>query len=190
MRTAIRATQHHYHDLIAHFLALGPRDRSLRFGWALTDEQIVAYVESLLDSGDTVLIVAEPGRGISGVLHLESMGCGVTLGLSVSPQARGLGIGTLLMQRAALLARVHGVRTVFVRSLSRNAALQRLGVRLRMKVVCAPPAVPERLEGPVADARDPASAQPITLADDALRSQWNGASSDLRLPEVAEAVLP
>jgi GNAT superfamily N-acetyltransferase len=189
MRTAIRATQHHYHDLIAHFLALGPRDRFLRFGLAMTDEQIVAYVESLVDGADTVLIVAEPGRGVSGVLHMESMGCGVTLGLSVSPQARALGIGTLLLQRAALLARVHGLRTLFVRNLSRNEALQRLGLRLRMRVVGAS-TLSEHRDVPVTDARDPALALRITLADDALRSQWNGASSDLRLPEVAEAVLP
>ena len=189
MRTAIRATQHHFHDLASHFLALGPGDRLLRFGWAITDAQTVAYVESALASDDTVLVADEPLRGISGVLHLESMGSGVTLGLSVSARSRGLGIGTLLLQRAKLLARAQGLRTLYVRNLSVNATLQRLALRLGMVVACAPSARDTGLKAPASVRLEAASAPIITLADDRLRPQWNGAPAGARMRNLTEPVL-
>jgi GNAT superfamily N-acetyltransferase len=189
MRTAIRATQQHFHDLASHFLALGPGDRRWRFGWALTDAQIVAYVESLLASDDTVLVVAEPLRGISGVLHLESMGSGVTLGLSVSARSRGLGIGTLLLQRAKLLARTQGLKTLYLRNLSANSTVQRLALRLGMSVACEQSARGFDLQVPAPERRDAVSARMITLADDSLRPQWNGAPAGAGLPDLIEPVL-
>jgi GNAT superfamily N-acetyltransferase len=189
MRTAIRATQQHFHDLASHFLALGPGDRRWRFGWALTDAQIVAYVESLLASDDTVLVVGEPLRGISGVLHLESMGSGVTLGLSVSARSRGLGIGTLLLQRAKLLARAQGLTTLYLRNLSANSTVQRLALRLGMTVACARSARGAALQAPAPQPPDAVSAPMITLADDSLRPQWNGAPAGARLPDLIEPVL-
>jgi hypothetical protein len=178
----------HFHDLAGHFLALSPNDRFLRFGWVMSDAAIVAYVESMFVSDDTALVVVEPGRGISGVLHLESMGCGVNLGLSVSAWARSLGIGTLLLQRAGLLARMRALTTVFVRNLNFNTPLQRLALRLGMRVACAPNALTMSLEIPPANGHAAVLDElrgKITLADDSLRSQWNGVSADalLDLPE-------
>ena len=189
MRTAIRATQHHFHDLAGHFLALGSGDRLLRFGSVMTDAQIVAYVESVLGCADTVLIVAEPLRGISGVLHLESMGCGVTLGLSVSARSRGLGIGTLLLQRAELLACARGLGALFVRNLTLNTALQRLALGLGMNVVWEPSALATSLAVPAAAGGDALSKVKITLADDSLRPQWNGFMPGTSLADSTEPVL-
>ena len=188
MRTAIRPTHLHFPDLAGPFLALSPNDRFLRFGWVMSDAGIVAYVESMFVSDDTALVVVEPSRGISGVLHLESMGCGVNLGLSVSAWARSLGIGTLLLQRAGLLARARALTTVFVRNLNFNTPLQRLALRLGMRVACAPNALTMSLEIPPANghaARLDEFRGKITLADDSLRSQWNEVSPDalLDLPE-------
>jgi GNAT superfamily N-acetyltransferase len=192
MRTVICPTPLHFHDLAGHFLALGSYDRFLRFGSVMSDAWIVAYVESLFASADAVFVVDEPGRDISGALHLESMGRGVALGLSVSAWARGLGIGTLLLQRAGLLARARGLETLFVRNLNLNAALQHLARRLGMSVACPPTALTTSLEVPAAsrrDARHVGFAAKITLADDSLRSQWNGAPPDASLPDLREAIL-
>ena len=176
MKTAMHLTQLHFHDLARHFLTLSSGDRFLRFGWVMTDVEIVAYLERVLASVDSALVVVEPDGDISGVLHLESMGCGVNLGLSVSAWARNLGIGTLLLQRASLVARARGVTTLFVRNLNFNTALQRLGLRLGMRVACAPKALTMSLEIPPANghvARLDEFRGKITLADDSLRSQWN-----------------
>jgi hypothetical protein len=189
MRTATRLTRPHFRDLVSHFLALSSGDRFLRFGWVLTDVEIVAYLEGMFASADSAWVMVEPDRDISGVLHLESMGCGVNLGLSVSAWARNLGIGTFLLQQAGLLARARTLTTLFVRNLNFNTALQHLALRLGMRVACAPDALTTSLEVPPANghvARLDEFRGEITLADDSLRSQWNGASPDpsrLDLPE-------
>jgi len=191
VRTAIHLTQLHFHKLASHFLALSSGDRFFRFGWVMTDVEIVSYVESMFVSGDRALVVVEPDRDISGVLHLESMGCGVNLGLSVSAWARNSGIGTLLLQRADLLARARALTTLFVRNLNFNTALQQLALRLGMRVACAPDALATSLEVPPANghvARLDGLRERITLADDRLRPQWNGASTSASQPELPEPI--
>jgi len=190
MRTTISPTQLHFHDLAAHFLALGLGDRFLRFGWEITDEQIVAYVESLFLCGDNVLLVVEPDGDVSSVLHLESMGCGVTIGLSVSTWARNMGIGTLLLPQAGLFAREQGLDTLFARNLNINSELQRLARRVGMRVLCTD----ETLNLRRAHASDYNAAAEwdgsgIALADDSLRFQWNGARTGATPFDVAEPIL-
>src|SRR5260221_14299065 len=138
MRTAIRPTHLHFRDLANHFLALSSGDRFLRFGWVMTDVEIVAYVESMFVSVDNAWAVVEPDRDISGVVHLESMGCGVNLGLSVSAWARNLGIGTLLLQRAGLLARPRALPTLFVRNLGPNPRPRHRASALALHFACGP----------------------------------------------------
>jgi len=178
MRSAIYPTQLHFHDLASHFLALTAADRFLRFGWVMSDMELVAYVEALLQSIGNVFIVTEPAPDIAGVLHLDVGRCATDLGLSVAAWARGKGIGTLLLERAGLLARARGIRTLFVRNLSFNAALRRLAHRAGMQVACAPSAQPTRLEVPASGEDAAARGRPamtITLADHSLRSHWNHA---------------
>jgi GNAT superfamily N-acetyltransferase len=176
MRSVICPTYLHFHDLASHFLALTAGDRFLRFGWVMTDVDIVAYVESLLQSVGNVFVVVEPAPEISGVLQIEFTNGGADMGLSVSAWARGKGIGTLLLERAALLASGRGVSTLFVRNLNFNAALRRLAHEVGMQVAYAPDPrstrldVPRGSEGGVARGR---LAGAITLVDHSLRSQWS-----------------
>jgi hypothetical protein len=156
----------------------------------MTDVEIVAYVESLFVSTDTVLVVVEPDREISGVLHLESMGCGVNLGLSVSSWARNLGLGTLLLQRAGVHARARGLTALFVRNLNFNTALQGLALRLGMRIACAPDSTTSP-EVPAANGHRPRLDEfqgKITLADESLRPQWNGVTPDASLLDLPEPV--
>jgi hypothetical protein len=189
MKTAIYATRRDFNQLARHFLALGQVDRFLRFGWSATDVEIVAYLEGLFISGDSVFAVVEPNRNFSGVLHFESMGCGMNLGLSVSSWARNLGIGTHLLQRAHLLAGARGLKTLFVRNLNLNLALQRLALRLGMNIACAPDASSAGLEVPATgNGATLHLAGKITLADDSLRAQWNGAPGDVSLLDLPQPI--
>ncbi|MBV8211223.1 MAG: GNAT family N-acetyltransferase [Burkholderiaceae bacterium] len=190
MRTTTSPTNFHFHDLAAHFLALGLGDRFLRFGWEMTDEQIVAYVESLYMCGDSVLLVVEPDGDVSGVLHLESMGSGVTVGLSVSAWARNMGIGTLLLPQARVFARARGLDTLFARNLNLNPALRRLAQRVGMRVSCADGTLSmRRARSNDYSADGESDASLITLADDSLRFQWNGARAGATPFELAEPIL-
>lgn len=190
MRSAICPTHLHFHDLASHFLALTANDRYLRFGWVLSDWDIVTYVETLLNSTGNVFVVLEPAPDISGVLHLELHDGGADLGLSVSAWARRQGIGSLLLERAALLASARGVRTLFARSLNHNAALRGLALRAGMQVACAPSirsAQPERPADRDAFVERGPFTPKITLADRSLRSQWSpGRPRDATHAELGE----
>ena len=179
MRSVICPTHLHFHDLASHFLALTAGDRFLRFGWVMTDVDIVAYVESLLQSIGNVFVVAEPAPDIAGVLHVDFTSGGADLGLSVAAWARGKGIGTLLLERAEVLATSRAVNTLFVRNLNFNTALRRLARHAGMQIACAPGVGSDQLEAldpsEWVAGRDPAAGT-ITLADHSLRSQWSQAS--------------
>ncbi len=191
MRTAICPTNLHFHDLASHFLALNAADRFLRFGWAMTDVDVVAYVERLLHSVGNVFIVVEPPPDVAGVLHLDFASWGAELGLSVSAWARGQGIGALLLERAGLLAAARGVRTLFARNLNVNTALRRLALNVGMQVACAPSSRSTRLELPTGTGgevdRNPFLGN-ITLVDHSLRYQWSAAAADPRPDQVLEQI--
>jgi len=181
MRTAMCPTQLHFRKLANHFVSLTSGDRFLRFGWVATDIDVVAYVESLFVSAANVFAVAEPDGDISGVLHLEFTDGGANLGLSVSSWARNQGIGTFLLQQAGLLARAGGLKTLFVRNLRFNSALQQLAARLGMNVACTPDALIERAKMPEANGHNvehDGFCGSITLVEDSLRSLWDGVLFD------------
>jgi GNAT superfamily N-acetyltransferase len=187
MRTVICPTQLHFHDLASHFLALSAGDRFLRFGWVISDVDIVAYVEGLLQSIGSVFVVVEPAPDIAGALHIELAKRDGDLGLSVAAWARGKGIGTLLLQRAGLMASARGVRTLFVRNLNSNEALRRLARHVGMQVACAPGARSTPLGSSnwgSNGARHGPLRGLVTLADHSLRSQWNcGGEPDSRVDD-------
>jgi hypothetical protein len=156
-------------------------DRFLRFGWVATDLKIVAYVESLFVSAASVFAVVEPDGDISGVLHLEFTNGAANLGLSVSSWARNQGIGTHLLQRACAQACARGMKTLVVRNVKFNSALQQSALRLGMNVVCtlnAPIARAETTEPNGHDVEHHGFCGRITLVDDSLRFQWDGAPFD------------
>jgi len=192
MRSVICPTHLHFHDLASHFLALTAGDRFLRFGWVMTDVDIVTYVEGLLHSIGSVFVVVEPAPDISGVLQIEFTNGGADVGLSVSAWARGKGIGTLLLERAALLAGGRGVNTLFVRNLNFNAPLRRLAHRVGMQVAWSPGARSSLAGASAADEADAPHvpfAGAITLVDHSLRSQWSLAGcADAPVDELPETL--
>jgi hypothetical protein len=196
MKTAMCPTQLHFRKLANHFVALTSGDRFLRFGWVVTDVDIVAYVESLFVSAASVYAVAEPDGDISGVLHFELTDGGANIGLSVSSWARNQGIGTFLLQRGGLLVRARGLERLFVRNLKFNSALQQLALRLGMNVACTPDALIERAKTPEPNGahveRDGFGGD-ITLVEDSLRSVWDGAPFDdlpQSIPSEMELAMP
>jgi GNAT superfamily N-acetyltransferase len=124
-------------------------------------------------------VVAEPAPDIAGVLHIDFTSDGADLGLSVAAWARGKGIGTLLLERAEVLANSRGVTTLFVRNLNFNTALRRLARHAGLQIACAPGVGSNQFEALDPSewvARPNPTAETITLADHSLRSQWSQAN--------------
>lgn len=134
--------------LLMHFLALDDSDRLLRFGSVLPDELITRYVQMLDFSRDKVFGVYDSNLELLGVGHLafapkEAMPSlsNATLkariaefGVSVSANARGMGIGTKLFERAAIHCRNEDVDILYMHCLSSNQTMIHIAKKAGMEI--------------------------------------------------------
>lgn len=127
----------HRAQLLRHFLALNTDDRYLRFGYAASDERIRAYVDSIHFGQDEIFGVFNRKLDLLAVAHIaieSGQKERAEFGVSVLPRGRGLGIGTRLFERAAVDARNHGLRVLYMQCLSSNGAMLKIARRAGMKV--------------------------------------------------------
>jgi len=146
--------------LVAHFLALLMRDRSLRFGRALAPTVIAAYVDRIDFDHDAVFGILDDRFVLVGVAHLAFEDDHAELALSVLPTHRGRGVGSALFKRAVAHARSRCIPRLFMRCLSGNAPIMRIAQRFGMDIVAG---------GGNADAHlelQPASLAPIAFECD------------------------
>lgn len=132
-RAPIRTLDAGHRDaILRHLLALGERDRYLRFGYAAQDEQIRRYVDGLRFGLDEVFGIFNRRLELIAMAHLAYMvspGRGsdsAEFGVSVSAHARGRGYGHRLFGRAVVHARNHGVRYLYIHALSENGPMLRI----------------------------------------------------------------
>lgn len=122
----------HRERIAAHLRALNPGDRYFRFGYGATDEHIQRYVDGLDFERDDVFGVFNRKLELIAVAHLafapeqSPSACAEScaeFGVSVAKDARGLGLGSCLFDRAAMHARNEGVQLMFIQALSENAVM-------------------------------------------------------------------
>jgi ribosomal protein S18 acetylase RimI-like enzyme len=122
----------HRPRILSHLLALGERDRYLRFGYMANDAQIRRYVDRLDFERDEVFGVFNRRLEVVAMAHLaylEPSASGppsAEFGGSVAKQLRGRGYGERLFDHAALHARNRGIDTLLVLALSENTAMLRI----------------------------------------------------------------
>jgi GNAT superfamily N-acetyltransferase len=119
------------------YLALSPDDRRKRFCCSLSDDTISKYVDRLNFIRDTVLGAFDEQAQIVGLAELVRGAEQSEMAFSVRPDRRGQKIGTRLMERLLLRARMCGVGKVFVMFLSDNAPMRRMALRAGMSVQTA-----------------------------------------------------
>ncbi len=127
------------HALMQHFLALTSRDRYLRFGYAIGDEQIQIYIDQINFDQDEIFGIFNHKLELIAVAHI-----GISrmpedtrqaeFGVSVVPKAQGKGFGYRLFQRAVLFARNHGIQTLTLQCLSENGAMMHIVRKAGMTV--------------------------------------------------------
>ncbi|MFN3611267.1 N-acetyltransferase family protein [Tepidimonas sp.] len=132
-RAPIRTLEAEHRDaILRHLLALGERDRYLRFGYAAQDEHIRRYVDGLRFGLDEVFGIFNRRLELIAMAHLAYMvspergSDSAEFGVSVSAHARGRGYGHQLFGRAVVHARNHGVRYLYIHALSENAPMLRI----------------------------------------------------------------
>jgi GNAT superfamily N-acetyltransferase len=131
----IRPLAHrHRHRIAQHLLALGERDRYLRFGYPANDAQIQRYVDGLNFERDEILGIFNRRLELLAMAHLAydpqpqrpDKPAMAEFGVSVSAKVRGRGVGRRLFERAALHARNRGIDTLFIHALSENAPMLKI----------------------------------------------------------------
>lgn len=134
--------------LLMHFLALDNDDRLLRFGTVLPDELVTRYVQMLDFSRDRVFGVYNDNLRLLGVGHLAFAPREVSpvltnatlkervaeFGVSVLPEARGMGIGSKLFERAAIHCRNEDVDTLYMHCLASNRTMIHIAAKAGMQI--------------------------------------------------------
>ena len=163
--------------LLMHFLGLNESDRLLRFGTVLPDELVTRYVQMLNFARDTVFGVYDNRFRLMGVGHLafaprEALPAVrdattkervAEFGVSVSSEARGMGIGTKLFQRAAIHCRNADVDTLYMHCLSSNRTMMHIAKKAGMDI--------ERSYGEADAYLKLAPASPATVMQEAVEEQ-------------------
>ncbi len=128
----IRAlTPRHRRRISEHLLALPGHDRYLRFGYAASSEQVQKYVDGLDFNRDEIYGIFNRRLQLIAMAHLAissdptCVSC-AEFGVSVSADARGKGLGTLLFKRAVLHARAKNIDMIFIHVLSENTAMLKI----------------------------------------------------------------
>jgi len=121
----------HRERVLAHLLALDEGDRYLRFGYAAGDAQLKRYVAGLDFERDDIFGIYNRRLALIAVAHLafaidpQHDSC-AEFGVSVLKQARGRGYGARLFHRAAIHARIKGVKMLFIHALSENTPMLKI----------------------------------------------------------------
>lgn len=135
-----------------HFLALAPEDRRLRFGAALKDVALRAYVARIDFAADAAFGVFDDDLRLIGAAHLGRRAGHAELGVSVLEGHRGRGVGGALLARAHMHARNWGERALFMHCLTENVAMMRLARKQGMLIAAAAGEADAWLGLPPADA--------------------------------------
>ena len=133
--------------ILRHFLQIEGRDRLLRFGSPITDEQVAKYVASIDFRRDIVFGVYNRMFRLVAVGHLGFTEPQLSqleaatdkdrvaeFGVSVLKSARGLGIGSKLFERAAIVCRNHDVDTLTMHCLSSNQIMIHIAKKAGMEI--------------------------------------------------------
>jgi GNAT superfamily N-acetyltransferase len=121
--------------MLAHFLALTARDRSLRFGTALAPAALASYVDRIDFRHGAVFGARDGGNILVGVAHVAFEDDFAEVGLSVLPDYRRRGFGAALFERAIAHARNSRISRLIMHFLWSNVPIMRIARRFRMRVV-------------------------------------------------------
>ena len=121
--------------LLAHFLALGPEDRRLRFGSSASEALLREYVKRIDFERDCVFAAHDDELRPVAVVHVATREGSAELGLSVLSGWRGRGLGNSLLQRAVTWLRNRGILAAQVHCLAENGAMMHLARKNGMRIV-------------------------------------------------------
>jgi GNAT superfamily N-acetyltransferase len=135
------------------YLSLSADDRRKRFCCTLSDDTISSYVDRVDFARDTILGAFDEQAKIVGLAELVRGTGASEMAFSVRPDRRGQKIGTKLIQKLMLRARLCGIAKVFVMFLSDNTPMRRMATRagMALSIVDGEAHAQRELEAPSAE---------------------------------------
>jgi RimJ/RimL family protein N-acetyltransferase len=121
-----------------HFLFdLTTEDRHLRFGYTPSDTAIEKYIDDTFGVANSRWFGIEAEGKIIATCHafFEEEPKQTELGLTVSPEFRGKGLGDILFKRGVVWARSRGSKSIFMHCLSENKVIQHIALKNGMQVI-------------------------------------------------------
>jgi GNAT superfamily N-acetyltransferase len=130
----------HRTHIESHLRSLPTDDRRMRFGHAISDAALAAYVRRIRFHRDAAFGAFDDSGTIRAFGHLafEAGGEAAELGISVDAAVRKQGVGLALRERAAAHARNRGHTRLVMAYLPENTALASLARRAGMQIVFDP----------------------------------------------------
>lgn len=174
----------HRAALLKHFRRFQDADLRLRFGHAVKDEWLAAYVDAIDFDRDAAFGVFADNLELAGAAHLVLAGDSAEFGVSVLPEHRDRGIGKALFDRTAAYARNRLVKTFFMHCLAQNAAMMHIARSSGMHIVRDANDASAWLDLPrsnSASITDEMLAKRVALFDFALKSQVAAAKNLSRI---------
>jgi RimJ/RimL family protein N-acetyltransferase len=107
-------------------LSLSPEDRRFRFTGMVRDEIVQRYVDDMKWRSLCVYGMFDRDGALLGAVELVPTKSGTELAIEVRSTHQGQGIGSALMHRAMVHAKVRGLKKLQILCASDNAAMQRL----------------------------------------------------------------
>lgn len=130
---------HHRGRVLQHLRALTERDLRLRFGYAVTDAALRAYVKKLHFSRDAIFGIFDGAAELLAFGHLgfdkDASSKTAEFGISVLQAARRRRFGLRLLHRAAVHARNRGATQLMMTYMPENDALKHLAERAGMQLI-------------------------------------------------------
>jgi len=116
------------------YLALSKDDRRLRFCAMASDTIVAQYVDRIEFTRATVLGAFDERAHLIGLAELIHAANEGDMAFAVRADRRGMKIGTRLIERLLVHARMRGIRIVVVMFLCENTPMRRLAARAGMRV--------------------------------------------------------
>ncbi|UCE31991.1 MAG: GNAT family N-acetyltransferase [Burkholderiales bacterium] len=148
-----------------HLRTLSAEDRRLRFGQAINDWALEAYIDDIDFAADAVFAVLDDDLSIAGAAHLALRRDIAELGISVAADRRGRGVASALFDRVVVFAQNRGRTTFFMHCLIENRQMLRIAQRAGMRVASDATEADACLSLP--------APTPLSLIDEAIADQYS-----------------
>lgn len=134
----IRLRAHHGLEIVNHIIALGDKDRYLRFGYNCSDERVAQYVAHSFTTDElqqNFWYGVYDGDNLIATLHVATGNDVAEFAFTTDVNYRGQKLGQLLFARGYQLVTEFQITRIYLACLSQNMAMRHIAKKFGMSVM-------------------------------------------------------